>query len=152
MIPAANLGNLTYVPAANENGAKTFTVTASDGTLSSAAATVTMTLAAVNDAPTLAPSRIVLALASASVSSGSEVSFSETQAIPSGVTVYGVKATRDFSTFWTSSNPAFAYVSLKLNGVEVGQLGFTATGTSGAYTSISTEFFGPLSSYIPGGG
>jgi VCBS repeat-containing protein len=46
VIPAANLGNLTYVPAANENGAKTFTVTASDGTLSSAAATVTMTLAA----------------------------------------------------------------------------------------------------------
>jgi VCBS repeat-containing protein len=53
VIPAANLGNLTYVPAANENGVKTFTVTASDGTLSSAAATVTMTLAAVNDAPTI---------------------------------------------------------------------------------------------------
>jgi large repetitive protein len=54
VIPAANLGNLTYVPAVNENGAKTFTVTASDGGLSSAAATVTLTLAAVNDAPTLA--------------------------------------------------------------------------------------------------
>ena len=54
VIAAANLGNLTYEPAANENGAKTFTVTASDGGLSSAAATVTMTLAAVNDAPTLA--------------------------------------------------------------------------------------------------
>jgi VCBS repeat-containing protein len=54
VIPAANLGNLTYVPAANENGAKTFTVTASDGALSSAAATVTLTLAAVSDAPTLA--------------------------------------------------------------------------------------------------
>ena len=53
VIPAANLGNLTYVPAANENGAKTFTVTASDGTASSTATTVTMTLAAVNDAPTL---------------------------------------------------------------------------------------------------
>ena len=51
VIPAANLGNLTYVPAANESGGKTFTVTASDGALSSAAATVTMTLAAVNDAP-----------------------------------------------------------------------------------------------------
>jgi hypothetical protein len=30
VIPAANLGNLTYVPAVNENGAKTFTVTASE--------------------------------------------------------------------------------------------------------------------------
>ena len=54
VIPAANLANLTYVPAANENGAKTFTVTASDGTASSAAATVTMTLAEVNDAPSFA--------------------------------------------------------------------------------------------------
>ena len=53
VIQAANLANLTYVPAANENGAKTFTVTASDGTLSSATVTVTMTLAAANDAPTL---------------------------------------------------------------------------------------------------
>jgi VCBS repeat-containing protein len=53
VILAANLGNLTYVPAANENGAKTFTVTASDGTTSSAAETVTMTLAAVNDAPVI---------------------------------------------------------------------------------------------------
>jgi hypothetical protein len=53
VIPAANLGNLTYEPAADENGAKTFTVTASDGTASSAAATVTMTLAAVNDAPVI---------------------------------------------------------------------------------------------------
>ena len=51
VITAANLPNLTYVPAANENGTKTFTVTASDGALSSATATVTMTLAAVNDAP-----------------------------------------------------------------------------------------------------
>ena len=54
VILAANLGNLTYVPVANANGAKTFTVTASDGTLSSAAATVTMTLGAINTPPTLA--------------------------------------------------------------------------------------------------
>ena len=54
VIPAANLANLTYSPSTNENGAKTFTVTASDGSLSSAIATVTMTLAAVNDAPSFA--------------------------------------------------------------------------------------------------
>ncbi len=44
VIPAANLGQLTYVPALNATGAVTFTVTASDGALSSAAATVTITL------------------------------------------------------------------------------------------------------------
>ena len=55
VIPLANLGNLTYVPVLNENGAKTFTVTASDGSLSSSpATTVTMTLTAVNDAPSFA--------------------------------------------------------------------------------------------------
>ena len=51
IIPAATLANLTYVPAAHENGAKTFTVTASDGDLSSSVSTVTMNLVAVNDAP-----------------------------------------------------------------------------------------------------
>ncbi len=51
VITAANLANLTYEPALNENGAKTFTVTASDGALSSAAATVTVTLTAMPEAP-----------------------------------------------------------------------------------------------------
>ncbi len=92
-----------------------------------------------------------MAPASASINTNSEVSFSETQVIPAGVTVNGVKVTRDFSTYWDSStNGAIAYVYLNLNGVAVGQLGFVATGTNNAYTSVSTEFFGPLPSYIPG--
>ena len=54
VIPYADLGGLTYVPAANANGAVTFTVTASDGLQSSSpATTVTITLAAVNDGPTV---------------------------------------------------------------------------------------------------
>ncbi|MCX6942928.1 MAG: Ig-like domain-containing protein, partial [Verrucomicrobia bacterium] len=55
VITATDLPNLTYVPATNANGAKTFTVQASDGSvLSTSATTVTMTLAAVTDAPSLA--------------------------------------------------------------------------------------------------
>ncbi|NBR07224.1 MAG: tandem-95 repeat protein, partial [Planctomycetes bacterium] len=54
VITAANLGNLTYVPAANENGIKTFTVTASDGSASSSpATTVSMDIAPVNDPPVI---------------------------------------------------------------------------------------------------
>ena len=54
IVAFADLGALTYVPAANANGAIAFTVSASDGLNSSSpATTVTMTLAAVNDAPTL---------------------------------------------------------------------------------------------------
>ena len=51
VIPVAQLGSLTYTPAANEYGAKTFSVKAFDGSAWSAEATVTMTLAPVNDSP-----------------------------------------------------------------------------------------------------
>ena len=50
-IPAANLGNLSYVPAANENGVRNFTLTASDGSLSTASTTASITLSPVNDLP-----------------------------------------------------------------------------------------------------
>ena len=47
-------GAFTYTPAANYNGTDTFTYRASDGSLTSDPATVTMTITPVNDAPTLA--------------------------------------------------------------------------------------------------
>src|SRR5207247_1407256 len=42
---------LTYTPAANYNGADSFTFKANDGSLASNVATVTITVTAVNDAP-----------------------------------------------------------------------------------------------------
>jgi VCBS repeat-containing protein len=47
-------GLFTYTPAANFNGSDSFTYRASDGTLTSDLATVTLTVTAVNDAPTAA--------------------------------------------------------------------------------------------------
>ncbi|MFO0796476.1 MAG: tandem-95 repeat protein [Gemmataceae bacterium] len=47
-------GTFTFTPAANFNGTASFQFTASDGLLASAAATVTITVTAVNDAPTFA--------------------------------------------------------------------------------------------------
>ena len=44
-------GGFTYAPAANYNGADSFTYTANDGSLDSNVATVTIAIAAVNDAP-----------------------------------------------------------------------------------------------------
>lgn len=58
VIASADLANLAYTPAANENGPKTFTVNASDGIAGSEPATVTMTLAPVNDAPYFTQSSI----------------------------------------------------------------------------------------------
>ena len=44
-------GSFTYTPAANYNGADSFTYKANDGTADSTVATVAITVAAVNDAP-----------------------------------------------------------------------------------------------------
>src|SRR6185437_9159252 len=46
--------NVTYTPAANYNGADSFTFKANDGTLDSNIATVTITITAVDDAPVAA--------------------------------------------------------------------------------------------------
>jgi VCBS repeat-containing protein len=46
-------GSLTYTPTANYNGPDAFTYRASDGTATSNLATVTLTVSAVNDAPTV---------------------------------------------------------------------------------------------------
>jgi VCBS repeat-containing protein len=46
-------GSFTYTPAANYNGSDSFTYRASDGTLASNLATVTITVSATNDAPTV---------------------------------------------------------------------------------------------------
>jgi VCBS repeat-containing protein len=46
-------GSFTYTPAANFNGSDSFTYRASDGTLASNLATVTVTVSATNDAPTV---------------------------------------------------------------------------------------------------
>ena len=46
-------GSFTYTPTANYNGADSFTYVANDGTSNSAAATVTIIITAVNDAPVI---------------------------------------------------------------------------------------------------
>ena len=46
-------GSFTYAPTANYSGSDSFTYRASDGTLTSNLATVTLTVTAVNDAPTV---------------------------------------------------------------------------------------------------
>jgi lysophospholipase L1-like esterase len=50
--------NLTYTPAANYNGPDSFTFKANDGTADSNIATVSITITAVNDAPTASPQSV----------------------------------------------------------------------------------------------
>src|SRR5207244_8272802 len=53
--------NITYTPAANYNGADSFTFKANDGTVDSSAATVSLTVTAVNDAPVANAQSVTLA-------------------------------------------------------------------------------------------
>src|SRR5206468_12039747 len=50
-LPICTGANVTYTPAANYNGPDSFTFTVSDGSLTSSAATVSITVTPVNDAP-----------------------------------------------------------------------------------------------------
>ena len=52
VIPAAGIANLVYTPAANATGDVNFTFSLSDGTAFGATATATVSVTAVNDAPT----------------------------------------------------------------------------------------------------
>ena len=52
VIPAAGIANLVYTPAANATGDVSFTFSLSDGTAFGATATATVSVTAVNDAPT----------------------------------------------------------------------------------------------------
>jgi hypothetical protein len=51
----AQTGDFTYTPTTNYAGTDTFTYTVSDGSLTSSAATVTITIAPVNDVPSFVP-------------------------------------------------------------------------------------------------
>ncbi len=90
----------TYTPNANYNGADSFTFTANDGTVDSASATVSVTVTAVNDAPTVAASAIST-LENASIAEtltgsdidGDALTFSVTQPTNGTVTLVGAVAT-----------------------------------------------------------
>ncbi|WP_395753590.1 autotransporter-associated beta strand repeat-containing protein [Prosthecobacter sp.] len=114
VIAAANLANLTYVPAVNENGDKTFGVTASDGTSSSApATTVTMTLTPVNDAPSFA--------------------------LPAGVTTPAgaIWTARDSDRSWTSI--ASSADGTKLAAVTNGGMIYTSTDSGAIWTARESD-------------
>jgi hypothetical protein len=96
--------NLTYTPAANYNGADSLTFRVSDGSLSSAPATVTLTITSVNDLPTITAgaaisvtqSQAVTAAASATVSDIETTAAALTvtaQTVPAGLTISNLSNT-----------------------------------------------------------
>jgi uncharacterized repeat protein (TIGR02543 family) len=145
---------LVWRPAVNANGTlDAFTVKAWDGSLASASAVqVKVAVAAVNDAPVLAAaSSVYTRTASLSIGSNGEATLSEQSLVPAGATVVGVSLSLEYSTYWNAANNgAVAGCYVKLNGADVGGLGWTAIGTNSAFVAVNTSYVGPLSSYVPG--
>jgi VCBS repeat-containing protein len=87
-------GQATYTPAANYHGPDSFTFTVSDGTATSAAATVSLTVTPVNDAPTV-----------------SDVVLSTTAGTPVSTVLAPVDVDGDTVTVTSSSTPAHGTVT-----------------------------------------
>jgi subtilisin family serine protease len=131
-------GTITYTPTANSNGPDSFTYRAFDGALTSNAATVTVTVNAVNDAPTV--SVVVLAGTSACLSDTS----------PSGRVALVVADVDNTAASLTLSAVSGTAKVLATAGITLGgsgaarTLSATGTGTKGNSTVTVTVSDGAL--------
>ncbi len=105
-------GAFTYTPAANYNGTDSFTFTANDGTVDSNTATVTITVTAVNDAPTITSpgnqssaegAAVDLAVSAADVD-GDTLSFAAT-GLPGGLAIDSASGHITGSIGYTAAGP-----------------------------------------------
>ena len=129
VILVADLGGLTYAPALNENGVKTFTVRASDGSALSVPTTVTVVLGGVNDAPSLAAvsksgnedATLTFAMSDFYTGTASTSKFSD----PDGSALSKIKIV-SLPTVGTLKNSGAAVaVGLELAAGQIGQLTYT---------------------------
>ncbi len=132
-------GSVTFTPNANFNGTADFTYTVSDGTQISAPATVTVEVAAVNDAPVASASQgqgiedsgvVGGQLIANDVDAGDSLSFGLNGTAPAGFTLAS-----DGS--WTLDTSDAAYQYLAKDQTLTLQVPFTVTDASGASSSES---------------
>ncbi len=120
-------GSYQYAPAANYNGADSFSFKASDGSLSSNTATVSLTVTAVNDAPT----------AAASSASGAEDTAISGQVsatdVDSATLTYAVSTGPQHGSLVLNANGSYQYTPVaNYNGAD----SFSFTASDGSLTSI----------------
>ena len=101
----------TYTPAANYYGPDSFTFTASDGTTTSAPATVSVTVTSVNDAPTVTATRL-------QTTAGTPVSRTLATSDPDGDTVTISAATRPVLGSVTFSGTTVTYTPAARSGTD----------------------------------
>jgi|GEM_PF-1444474 len=132
-------GSYTYTPAANYAGTDSFTFKASDGTLDSNTATVSITVTPVNDAPVLAN-----ALADRSVTLGSNLNFAFagntfTDVDSPSLTYTAKLANGAALPSWLSFNPATRTFSGTPTAADLGTLTVKVTASDGAL-SVADAF------------
>ena len=146
VVPATNIGTLTYTPPANANGAgyASFTFKVSDGTAESAAAyTMTITVTAVNDAPTVATAMTDQPNTFATVGTAFSYAFPDTTfADADGDTLTYMATKTDGATLPTWLG--FAADTRTFSGTpqtaDVGTVSVKVTASDGTGGSVSDEF------------
>jgi hypothetical protein len=145
VIPVAELGGLSYMPALNENGAKIFTVRASDGSALSVPTTVAVVLGGVNDAPALAAVRKSLNEDATLTFSMGDFSTQFTDPENSGLSSLKILSLPTAGTLKNSGTNAVA--GLVVNAGQIGQLTYArAANENGDATFTVSSSDGDLSS------
>ena len=133
-ITNANSGAFTYTPNANVNGTDSFTFRASDGKVNSNVATVTITIAAINDAPVLSP------IGNRSVNEGatSTITLSATDVDSSDLLNFSATGLPAFATLTNSGNRS-ASLTLAPNYSAAGSYPITVTITDNGTPLLSAS-------------
>ncbi len=134
-------GNLTFVPAADFNGAPTFTFSVGDGkAFATAPATATITVAPVDDAPRITASggKTVGAPVTRAILVDPGLAIVDPDATGSAIGTYADTGTGYLQANITTGRLAGDFLSIKNIGTGSGQIGFDGTNITYAGTTIGT--------------
>lgn len=84
------------------------------------------------------------------INANGEITVNFADPLPAGAQVLGLRMTTTYSTYWPPSNPAVAGGYFRLNGVGIGEFGWTSFGTGGAFVPLDLAFYGTPPSYLSG--
>ena len=134
-------GSFTYTPAANWNGTDTFTYQANDGTDNSNIATVTITVASVNDAPDGTDKTLTLNEDSTYTFSTSDFGFSDPNDTPANsLNVVRITSLPAAGTLWIDDDPVSAGDNISATDIASGKLRFIPSANANGSNYASFTF------------
>ena len=134
-------GTYTYTPAAHYNGSDSFSFKANDGQLDSNIATISLTVASVNDAPAALASSVTFTEDSSVVFSPTDFQFSDSHDSPAnGLAAVVIAALPGAGTLYYNGAPAALGQSVSVADLTAGKLNYTP-GTYGWGTGYASFSF-----------